>query len=96
MHPDWLRSLPPDPPELIFTANRQEPSRGLFFVGILNQQEGLRMADVTKGTNFFIVPEVDRQSATKAEAQIQSLVQKAAAAVEQGNDKVLANLNNLR
>jgi len=51
------------------------------------------MADVTKGTNFFIVPKVDRQSATAAEAQIQSLVQKAAAAVESGNDKVLANLN---
>ena len=51
------------------------------------------MADVTKGTNFYIVPKVDRQSMTAAEAKIQGLVAKAAAAVEQGNEKVLANLN---
>ena len=49
--------------------------------------------DVVRGSNFVIVPSIDRQSATKAEADIQSLVQKAAAAVESGNDKVLANLN---
>lgn len=47
------------------------------------------MADATKGTNFFIVPKVDRQSATQAEAQIEALVAKAARAVEQGNDRVL-------
>ena len=51
------------------------------------------MADVTKGTNFFIVPQVDKQSMNAAEAKIQGLVAKAAAAVEQGNEKVLANLN---
>jgi len=51
------------------------------------------MSDVIKGANFFIVPKVDRQSATKAEAQIEGLVKKAAAAAEQGNEKVLNNLN---
>ena len=51
------------------------------------------MADVTKGTNFYIVPTVDKQSMTAAEAKIQGLVAKATAAVEQGNDKLLANLS---
>jgi tape measure domain-containing protein len=51
------------------------------------------MADVTKGTNFFIVPTIDRQSATKAEADIQKLVQQGAAAVAAGNDKLLAQLD---
>lgn len=51
------------------------------------------MSDVIKGANFFIVPKVDRQSATQAEAQIESLVRQAAAAAEQGNEKVLNNLN---
>ena len=51
------------------------------------------MSDVIKGANFFIVPKVDRQSATQAEAQIENLVRQAAAAAEQGNEKVLNNLN---
>jgi tape measure domain-containing protein len=51
------------------------------------------MADVTKGTNFFIVPKIDRQSATQAEAAIEKLVKQGAAAVAEGNDRLLTQLN---
>ena len=51
------------------------------------------MADVTKGTNFYIVPEIDRQSATQAEAAIQKLVRDSAKAVEDGNESLLRKLN---
>ena len=51
------------------------------------------MADVIKGTNFYIVPTVDKQSMTAAEAKIQGLVAKATAAVEKGNDSLLQKLS---
>ena len=51
------------------------------------------MADVIKGANFFIVPEIDRQSATQAEAAIQKLVRDSVKAVEDGNESLLRKLN---
>lgn len=51
------------------------------------------MSDITKGAGFNIVPGVDRAAMSAAEAQIAGLVTKASRAIEQGNDKVLANVS---
>jgi len=51
------------------------------------------MSEVTKGSNFYIVPGVDKSAMNKAEAEIFGLVQKSARAVEQGNERVLQNVS---
>lgn len=51
------------------------------------------MSGPTKGSNFFIVPGVDKSAMNKAEAEIYGLVQKASRAVEQGNERVLQNVS---
>lgn len=41
--------------------------------------------DVVRGSNFVILPSVDRQSSTQAETAIENLVKRGAKAVEEGN-----------
>jgi len=49
--------------------------------------------DVIRGSNFVIVPTVDRQSATQAEAAIESLVKQGAKAVKEGNTALFNTLS---
>jgi len=49
--------------------------------------------DVIKGSNFVIVPTVDRQSATQAEAAIEALVKQGAKAVKEGNNALFNTLS---
>ena len=53
------------------------------------------MSDVIKGATFNIVPTVDQQAMSKAEAKMLSLVQKATAAAEAGNKAQLEQFNAL-
>ncbi len=49
--------------------------------------------DVIRGSNFVIVPTVDRQSATQAEASIEALVKQGAKAVKEGNTALFKSLS---
>ena len=49
--------------------------------------------DVIRGSNFVIVPTVDRQSATQAEAAIEDLVKQGAKAVKEGNTALFNTLS---